>query len=79
MFMKPNGHVWHLVLMVGVVIAALWLGAGAGGAVVIALLACTAMMVALVWIVMRSTQIRAVDPTPTERPLPHRDDHIGRR
>jgi hypothetical protein len=73
MFKKRSGHVWHMVLMVGIVVAAFWLGAGAGGALLLALLACTAMMVALVWIAVRPTRIGAVDPLPLDRPPYHRE------
>ena len=64
--------------MVGIVVAAFWLGAGAGGALLLALLACTAMMVALVWIAVRPTRMGAVDPVPTDRPYIRRDDRAGR-
>ena len=77
MFTKRSGHVWHMVLMVGIVVAAFWLGAGAGGALLLALLACTAMMGALVWIAVRPTRFGAVDPLPTDRPHIHRDDRAG--
>lgn len=73
MFKKRSGHVWHMVLMVGIVVAAFWLGAGAGGALLLALLACTAMMVALVWIAVRPTRIGAVDPLPLDRPPYHQE------
>ena len=78
MFTKRNGHIWHMVLMVGIVVAAFWLGAGAGGALLLALLACTAMMVALVWIAVRATRIGAVDPLPTDHTHIRRDDRTGR-
>ena len=68
MFTKRRGHTWHMVLMAGIVVAAFWLGAGAGGALLLALLACTAMMVALVWIAVRPTRIGATDRLPLDRP-----------
>ena len=77
MFTKRSGHVWHMVLMIGIVVAAFWLGAGAGGALLLALLACTAMMGALVWIAVRATRVGAVDPIPTDRPPIGRDDRAG--
>ena len=77
MLARRSGHTWHMVLMVGIVVAAFWLGAGAGGALLLALLACTAMMVALVWIAVRSTRIGAIDPIPTDRPYIRRDDRPG--
>ena len=73
MFTKHSGHVWHMVLMVGIVVAAFWLGAGAGGALLLALLACTAMMVALVWIAVRPTRVGTVEPLPVDRPAHRRD------
>ncbi len=75
MFTKHSGHVWHMVLMIGIVVAAFWLGAGAGGALLLALLACTAMMVALVWIAVRPTRVEVIDPT--DRPYTRRDDRAG--
>lgn len=77
MFTKHSGHTWHMVLMVGVVVAAFWLGAGVGGAVLVALLARTAMMVALVWIAVRATRPGAVEPIPTDRAGIRRDDRSG--
>lgn len=74
MFTKRSGHTWHMVLMVGIVVVAFWLGAGAGGALLLGLMVCTAMMVALVWIAVRSTRVGAVDPTPTDRPHIRHDD-----
>ena len=71
MFTKRSGHVWHMVLMVGMVAGAFWLGAGAGGALLLALLACTAMMVAVVWIAIRPTRIGGVEPLPLDRPSYH--------
>jgi hypothetical protein len=68
MFTKRSGHVWHMVLMVGIVAGAFWLGAGAGGALLLALLACTAMMVAVVWIAVRPTRVGGVEPLPLDRP-----------
>jgi hypothetical protein len=73
MFTKHSGHVWHMALMVGIVVAAFWLGAGAGGALLLALLACTAMMVALVWIAVRPTRVGTVEPLPVDRPTHRRD------
>jgi hypothetical protein len=60
-----------MVLMVGIVVVALWLGVGAGGALLLALLACTAMMVAMVWIVMRATRTGAAERFPRQETLPH--------
>lgn len=64
MFTNRNGHVWHMVLMVGVAGGAFWLGAGAGGALLLALLACAAMMVAMVWIAMSAMRAGTVDQPP---------------
>lgn len=79
MFAKRSGHVWHMVLMVGIVGSAFWLGAGAGGALLLALLACIAMMGVLVWIAVRATRIGAADPFPKGRPHIGPDDRAGLR
>ena len=49
-----GGHKLHLAVMGGIVIAALVVGVSAGGALALALLACTTMMVAMVWMMSRS-------------------------
>ncbi|MGI8792710.1 MAG: hypothetical protein ACR2H3_05980 [Acidimicrobiales bacterium] len=68
-----------MVLMVGIGVVALWLGAGIGGALLLALLACTAMMVALVRLALRPTRDGAADPIQIERPRSHRGDQIDIR
>ena len=73
MMAKRSGHVWHMVLMAGIVVVALWMGAGAAGALLLALLACAAMMVAMVWIALRATHVGTVDQAPVDRPPHHRE------
>ena len=51
---QHGGHKLHMAMMAGIVIVALLVGVGAGGAFALALLACTAMMVAMVWMMSRS-------------------------
>ena len=51
---QHGGHKLHISMMAGIVILALLVGVGAGGAFALALLACTAMMVAMVWMMSRS-------------------------
>lgn len=71
MFTKRTGHIWHMLLMVSIVAAAFWLGAGAGGALLLAMLACTAMIVAVVWIAARPIRLDDVEPLPIEPRAPH--------
>lgn len=53
---KSSSHVWHMVLVAGIVVVAIWLGAAWSSALLFAALTCAAMLGALVWFVMRSTR-----------------------
>lgn len=69
---QHGGYKVHMALMAGIVVVALLVGAGAGGAFAFALLACTAMMVAMVWMMMRPMG-RAVEQ-PGRAPTRERGD-----
>lgn len=68
MLTKRTGHLRHIVLMGGIIVAALWLGSVPGGVLLLALLACVAMMVAMVWMVARPTRLGVSDPIRADRP-----------
>ena len=61
---QHGGHKLHMSMMAGIVIVALLVGVGAGGAFALALLACTAMMVAMVWMMSRSMNHSVDRPGP---------------
>ncbi len=53
---KGSSHVWHMVLVAGVVVVAIWLGAAWSTALLFATLTCAAMLAVLVWFVVTSTR-----------------------
>lgn len=79
MVTKQTGHVWHMLLLAGAVGLAFWLGAGAGGALLFALLACTAMVVAVVWIAVWANRAGVTDPRSSDRQSDQPDDQIDIR
>ena len=79
MFTKHSGHAWHMVLMGGIVVLAFGLGGGPGDALLLALLACTAMMAAMVWIAVRASRDGAVDPLARQMTPPRGDDVVPGR
>jgi hypothetical protein len=79
MFTKHSGHAWHMVLMGGVAVVAFWFGGGLGDALLLALLACTAMMVAMVWIAVRLSRNGVVDPVARHATPPRGDDVVPGR
>jgi hypothetical protein len=53
---KSSSHVWHMVLVAGIVVGAVWLGAAWSSALLFAALTCAAMLGAVVWFVLRSVR-----------------------
>lgn len=53
--LKSSSHVWHMVLVAGVAVVAVWLGAAWSTAFLFSVLICAAMLGALVWFLVRST------------------------
>ena len=54
--LKSSSHVWHMVLVAGVVVVAVWLGVAWSTAFLFSALICAAMLGALVWFMVRSTR-----------------------
>lgn len=54
--MKHTGHVWHMALMAGIVVVAIWLGAAGSAALLFAALTCAVMLAVLAWFVVSSTR-----------------------
>lgn len=50
--LKSSSHVWHMVLVAGIVVVAVWLGAAWSSALLFAALMCGAMVGVLVWFVL---------------------------
>ena len=61
---KSSSHVWHMVLVAGVVVVAVWLGAAWSTAFLFSALICAAMLGALVWFMVRSTRDDSRDFVP---------------
>lgn len=62
--LKSSSHVWHMVLVAGVVVAAVWIGASWSTAFLFSTLICAAMLGALVWFMVTSTRDRAEELVP---------------
>ena len=62
--LKNSSHVWHMVLVAGVVVVAVWLGAAWSTAFLFSALICAAMLGALVWFMVRSTRDNAENFVP---------------
>ena len=52
--LKSSSHVWHMVLVAGIVVVAVWLGAAWSSALLFAALTCGAMLGVLVWFVLKA-------------------------
>jgi hypothetical protein len=56
---KSSSHIWHMVLVAGIVVGAVWLGAAWSSALLFAALTCAAMLGVLVWFVVSATRAGA--------------------
>ena len=52
--LRSSSHVWHMVLVAGIVVVAIWLGAAWSSALLFAALTCGAMLGVLVWFVLKA-------------------------
>lgn len=62
--LKSSSHVWHMALVAGVVVAAVWLGAAWSTAFLFSALICAAMLGGLVWFMVRSERDGAKEFVP---------------
>jgi Flp pilus assembly protein TadB len=54
--LKVSSHVQHMVLVAGIVVVAVWMGAAGSTALLFAAVTCAAMLGALLWFVVTATR-----------------------